>query len=99
VAERNVRGKVNMGKVSDTLKVSFEMRCRTGQFRVVVNILSCNVNLVYPRYLARFLPQELQSNILIEVLDLLMPILSIQGLMHELSLFGMEGQILSKHEV
>jgi hypothetical protein len=44
-------------------------------------------------------PSRASGDILIEVLDLLVPILSIQSLVHELSLFGMEGRIPGEHEV
>lgn len=88
-----------MGEVSNTMKVSFNMLCRTKRLDVIVDILSCNVNLVYPSYLARFLLQQLQGDILVEVLDLLVPLIAVQSLMHKLSLFAMELRISGEHKV
>ena len=53
-------------------------------------LLSGQINLVDPGNLVGLLMQQFQSNVLVEVLDLLVPILTIQCLVHDLALLGME---------
>lgn len=49
--------------------------------------------------LTAFFSQQLQRSILIEIFDLLVPLVSVKCLSHQLSLLGMERRIAAEHKV
>lgn len=58
-----------------------------------------NVDLIDARDLDRLLLQELQSDVLVEFLDMLVPFVLVQTLLHRLSLLAEEGRVAAKHEI
>ena len=53
------------------------------------NLLSCDVHMINASDFEGLLVQQLQSDVLIEVLDITVPILAIQGFAHYLPLLRM----------
>jgi hypothetical protein len=53
------------------------------------NLLSCDVHMINSSNFEGLLVQQLQSDVLIEVLDITVPILAIQGFAHYLPLLCM----------
>lgn len=56
---------------------------------LIFDLLSCDVHMINTSNVEGLLVQQLQSDVLIEVLDITVPILAIQGFAHYLPLFRM----------
>ena len=65
----------------------------------LLDILSGKVDLVDSCDLATLLCQQFLRCVFIEILDLLMPFVFVDGLSHQFPLFGMERRITSQHKI
>lgn len=61
--------------------------------------LSGNIHLIDTSDLTTFLGQQFERDMFIEVFDLLMPFISVEGGAHQLPLFFMKRCITTKHEI
>lgn len=62
-------------------------------------LLSCDVDLVRTSDLAAFLFEQLERDMLIKILDLLLPLVAVQASTHELPLVCMQWSVSSEHEI
>lgn len=63
------------------------------------NLLSCNVHLVNTGNLARFLVQQSQRDVLVEVFHMIVPFITIERLRHDLLLLLVEGCVSRQTEI
>lgn len=97
----NVRSKVYVCKVSNAVcNVSLGSDLVGGRVKDIwLILLSGDINLVDACDLASLLPEKPDGDILVKLLDMLLPIAVVQRLAHGLTLLTMECTVSRKHEV